>query len=101
MKHFTLIAAAACLAAMASSAEAQMLCKQRTDILQQLATGYQEVPAALGLAANGSLVELIRHPEGKTWTIIITQPNGVSCVMATGESWQRIEQPAMNTDPQS
>ena len=101
-KLFTGLIAAAGIIAMATSAEAQMLCKERSEVLAKLSTGYKEAPVAMGLASNGALIEVLSSAEnGKTWTIIITQPNGVSCVMATGESWQPLEQVALNSDPAS
>lgn len=101
-KYVTGLIAAAGVIAMTSGAEAQMLCKERSEVLAQLSTGYKEAPTAMGLASNGALIEVLTSSEdGRTWTIIITQPNGVSCVMATGESWQVLEQVAMNTDPAS
>lgn len=100
-KYVTGLIAAAGVIAMTSGAEAQMLCKERSEVLAQLSTGYKEAPTAMGLASNGALIEVLTSSEdGRTWTIIITRPDGVSCVMATGESWQNI-QVAMNTDPAS
>jgi len=84
---------------------AQMLCQERDQVLAKLAAGYHEAPVAMGLASNGALIEVLTSAapgadEGKTWTIIVTQPNGISCVFATGESWQDIDRLAMTTDPQ-
>ena len=42
----------------------------------------------LGLK-NGNVVEVLRSEE-RTWTIIMTAPNGVSCVLAIGEHWQEV-----------
>ena len=80
------------LALFSTAAQAQMLCKERSEVLAQLSTGYQEAPTAMGLASNGALIEVLSSSDdGRTWTIIITRPNGVSCVLATGESWQIID----------
>ena len=43
---------------------------------------------ALGLASNGGIVEVLTSDEGGTLTIIITMPNGVSCMVAAGEYWE-------------
>ena len=29
--------------------------------------------------------------EGKTWSIIITSPQGMSCLVAAGEGWRMME----------
>lgn len=98
----TVIAACALLEGVLSSAGAQeMLCKERSVVLAQLSAGYQEVPQAVGLAANGELIELIAHPDGKTWTLLMSRTDGLSCIIATGESWQPVEQVTTNTDPSS
>ena len=69
-----------------------MLCKKRPQLLTQLFASHQEAPVAVGLAANGSLFEVLTSADdGHTWTLIITQPNGISCVLATGESWQVLD----------
>ena len=40
---------------------------------------------ALGLASNGGLLEVLTSGNGGTWTIILTMPNGVSCLVAAGK----------------
>ncbi len=97
-----LATASVLLLVIAMPAAAQMLCKERSEVLAQLSTGYKETPTAMGLASNGALIEVLTSSDnGSTWTMLITQPNGISCVMATGESWQVLEQVVMNTGPAS
>ena len=77
------------VAAMAAQAGAQAApqCGQRGEVLTSLEKRYTEQPVAVGLDNNGALVEVIAAPEGQTWTILISMPNGVSCVVAAGEHW--------------
>ena len=49
---------------------------------------YKEAPVALGLASNGDLLEVFSSDNGSTWTIIVTSPNGTSCLVAAGQDWQ-------------
>ncbi len=65
-------------------------CGQRADVLARLARQFNEVPAAIGLDNSGSLIEVLTTDDGATWSIVITTPRGVSCVVATGESWQEL-----------
>ena len=58
-------------------------------IIARLHTGYQEFMSALGLSTTGGVMELYTSKEG-TWTLILTQPNGMSCLIAVGEGWQDI-----------
>ncbi len=99
---FTALIAAVGISVISTGASAQMLCKQRTEVLAQLSNTYKEAPVSMGLASNGTVLEVLTSSEqGKTWTILLTQPNGVSCVMATGRSWQAVKQVAMSADPLS
>ena len=48
---------------------------------------HDEAPVALGLASNGNLMEVFASGLGETWTLVMSMPNGISCVVAAGESW--------------
>jgi hypothetical protein len=84
----SLFATMALLAA-TSTAAAQSVCGAREALLKQLASEYQEAPAGIGLASNGSVVELLTS-KGGTWTLMVTRPNGMTCLIGTGEAWQPI-----------
>ncbi len=87
--------AAAALGVAAAPADArQAVCDSRTKILDHLDSKYSEKPVALGMAANGSLVEILSTDDGATWTIVITHPNGTTCLMAAGEHWETLPQVA-------
>ncbi|MEH6525908.1 MAG: hypothetical protein V7723_07520 [Sneathiella sp.] len=72
---------------------AQSACFNRTDLIKHLSGKFEEAPIAAGLAANGSVLELFVSPEGETWTIILTRPDGITCVKASGESWMGMKKP--------
>ena len=65
-------------------------CTERDAALRHLAKKYQEAPVAVGVTSGGGLVEVLSTGDGKTWTIIVTGPNGQSCVVAHGENWRAI-----------
>ena len=65
-------------------------CDKRDAVLGILAEKYAEVRVAIGLGSNGGLVEVLSSKDGGTWSIIITSPKGMSCLVAAGESWQQI-----------
>ena len=68
-----------------SIAAAQTFCVDRTDMLERLAAEYGEQLAEVKMIKDYGLVELLRSPSKGTWTIILTKPTGISCVLATGE----------------
>ena len=70
-------------------AAAQSLCKQRADMLNGLNGTYTETPSAMGLSNGGGVVEVLTSPGGKVRTIIVTFPNGTSCLIVAGENWER------------
>ncbi|OHC74519.1 MAG: hypothetical protein A3G18_11170 [Rhodospirillales bacterium RIFCSPLOWO2_12_FULL_58_28] len=69
-------------------ADAQSLCATRLDIIDKLSSRYSEAPTAIGLADNGSVVEVFSSTTESSWTIIVTTPDGISCLLASGENWE-------------
>jgi len=68
-----------------------MPCSDRDDVLSQLGNKYKEAPSAVGVANNGGLIEVLTSTDGSTWTIILSMPNGKSCLLAAGEEWHDVE----------
>lgn len=66
-------------------------CGSRPEILKQLSDRFKEAPVAIGLAKNGSVVEVLTSDDGETWTILVSQPNGSSCLVAIGEGWEELK----------
>ncbi len=46
---------------------------------------------AVGVTNKGALVEVLTTGDGSTWTIIVSMPNGTSCLFAAGEGWRSME----------
>jgi len=72
------------------AAAQQPLCTERSEVVNQLASQYTEAPVAMGIANNGGVVEILVAPGGASWTIILTMPNGVTCMIAAGENWETL-----------
>ncbi len=79
-------------------ATAQTVCGERNDFLSHLKRQYHEAPAAMGLASNGAVLEVLTSKRG-SWTVIVTRPDGTSCVVAAGESWEEL--PELAAGPQA
>ncbi len=77
-------------AAIAVPASAEPVCGERAELLGQLETKYSEAPAAAGLSSDGGIVEVLTSPAGDTWTIILTLPSGLSCLVVSGEGWATV-----------
>lgn len=66
------------------------VCDERGLVLELLAEKWGEVPAAIGLANGGGLVEVLVSNGGDTWSLIVTTPDGTSCLVATGQAWRPV-----------
>lgn len=87
---FLTAAFAAAIFLSATSVQAQIVCVPRSDVLAHLAKKYHEAPVAIGVTSAGALVEVLTTGDGATWTIIVTGPNGLSCLVAAGEGWRTL-----------
>lgn len=79
---------AACgLVSGAHGSHAMGMCGPRADFIKALADKYQESGKAIGIAGQVNLVEVFTSKSG-TWTIIVTSPEGKTCIIAAGTSWE-------------
>lgn len=69
-----------------AAAAGQPVCAPREQLVSYLADSYKEAPASKGLTADGTVMEIFVSPSG-TFTVAITQPRGISCIVAVGENW--------------
>ena len=65
-------------------------CAQRDMIVERLASKYGESRQSAGLNQNNGMVEIFASEETGTWTILVTMPNGISCLMAAGKAWEGV-----------
>lgn len=72
---------------MPASAQAPMVCGARDGIIHSLRSNFEEERVATGLSRTGALVELFTARDGSTWTILLTSPNGTTCLLGAGKSW--------------
>lgn len=79
---------AACLAAspLAAQQPGGPPCAPRDVIAANLAEDYGEHPAGRGVNEQGLLMELFVSPAG-TWTMVVSGPRGVGCIVSVGEGW--------------
>jgi hypothetical protein len=80
--------AVAVLAVPGMAVAAPLACGARTDVITNFASKYHEQPRSMALTNDGQLLEVLKSDDGTTWSILITTPEGVSCLVATGEDWQ-------------
>ena len=80
---------AASIVASAARADDVPPCGPRSQLIQAMKQIYDERPHATGLISSRELFEVFVSPSG-TWTILVTNPHGISCIAAAGENWERV-----------
>ena len=93
MPHSPLIlraAAAAGLALAAPQAAAPQArpCADRAQVVERLAERFGETLQSMGMHSNDGLLEVYASAETGTWTILVTSPDGRSCLLAAGRMWE-------------
>ncbi len=71
---------------LATAASAVGPCGPRSDIIALLKDNFGEVEVGQGLSIRGNLVEIFVSPAG-SWTVILSRPDGLSCLADSGEAW--------------
>jgi hypothetical protein len=61
-------------------------CAEHDSITDKLGSKYNEQRSGMGLVGSSGIVELFTAKSG-TWTIVVTQVDGTSCIVAAGNSW--------------
>ena len=92
MKAKSAFLALALLTPVAAVAQGQN-CGQRDAVVERLASKYGESRQSIGMAPQGRVVEVFASLETGTWTITVTMPNGTMCLVASGQSFEPVNEP--------
>jgi hypothetical protein len=68
----------------------QRPCGPHDAVAKALANQYGEEAHAMGLAEDDTVMELYASKDTGTWTMTVTLPNGVTCLVATGKNFEAI-----------
>ncbi len=79
----------ALIAFVAAPARAEQVCGERAKLMLHLEQKFSEQPIAMGLTAKGAVLEVLTSPSG-SWTFLVTEPSGRTCMVASGESWETL-----------
>lgn len=78
---------------------AQTICMKRDVLVSQLKQQYGELRRGTGLGSAQALIEIWVSADTGSWTILMTRPNGTSCIMAAGDAWQDGIEQVVNDRP--
>lgn len=85
----TLIVATLAVFGLSSAATAQTQnCAPRDLVLKRLAEKYGESRQSIGMGQKGMLMETFASDETGSWTITVTTPQGMTCLVASGQAYE-------------
>ena len=84
------VAGFAILAASGVQAQGARNCGPRDAIVKHLETRFGESRQAMGLAGTTGVMEVYASDETGSWTITLTMPNGMTCLMASGRAYETL-----------
>ncbi len=73
-------------------------CAARGEVVAKLAERFGETLRSVGPARSDGVVELYASATTGSWTILVTRPDGLSCLLAAGERWHEAPKPVPGTD---
>ncbi|MEX3316463.1 hypothetical protein [Sulfitobacter sp. PS-8MA] len=62
-------------------------CAPRTALVTRLEAAYGETLSARGLQSGQSLIEIFASPKSGSFTVLMSRPDGISCILSTGTHW--------------
>lgn len=74
----------------APDALANPQCGPRDRIVALLADRYSETRRAIGLAGPNLVMEVYAAEDSRSWTITVTSPDGVTCLIASGQGFEAV-----------
>jgi hypothetical protein len=87
------IALALLAATPSAKAEGRQACAERAKVIQKLEERFGETLRSLGLHQADGVVEIYSSETTGTWTILMTRPDGISCLLAAGQLWEQDVKP--------
>lgn len=63
-------------------------CAPRAQVVQALAETYGESRRFIGLAGDRLVMETFASEDTGSWTILVTRPDGIACLVTSGEGYE-------------
>jgi hypothetical protein len=75
-----------------AAAQGSQSCAPRDHVVARLAERYGETRQSMGLGSNSAVMEVFASLETGTWTITVTTPQGVTCLVASGQAYAELRE---------
>jgi hypothetical protein len=69
-----------------------MQCGPRAEVLNVLSNTYGETRRGMGLSGPAGVVELFASRETGSWTMTVSLPDGRTCLLASGQGWESLNE---------
>ncbi len=89
------------MAALAPPLAHAKTCGPRDSLVTQLSEKYQETRSGAGLSSPTQVVEFWTSPTTGSFSILVTYPNGTTCILATGNNWVDADPSTVSLDPKA
>lgn len=73
-------------------------CAPRDGVVERLQQGYSETLSAAGLQNShpvNTVIEVWSSQETGSFTVLVTHPSGISCIVASGKHYFEVATPAV------
>ena len=87
-KIAALLCAAQAVPSVAGQSQDRPHCASRDRVIEQLADRYGETRRSVGLGSDNTMVEVFASDRTGSWTITVTTPEGLTCLVASGQAYQ-------------
>ena len=72
------------------AAPQDLACGSREEMTGRLKQAFGEAQTGLGLVSAAQVLEVWSSEETGTWTILMTDTSGQTCLVAAGEAWKTV-----------
>jgi hypothetical protein len=73
-------------------------CGPHKQIVELLSKRFSENPKAVGLVGEKRIMEVFTSEKG-SWTILVTNSDGQTCILAAGDDWEDVPDRFASVDP--
>ena len=67
-------------------------CAPRAQVLDRLTDSFGETRQSIGLGAENVLIEVFASRDTGSWTNTATLPDGTTCLIASGQAYERLSE---------
>ena len=83
------------------SAQQVRNCGPQPQVVASLTSNYGETRQSIGIGDNNSLIEVYAFLSTGSWAIMMTRAGGLTCLIASGQSYETLVEAPPNSDSEA